>query len=118
MIISPLSVTSTVNLPFSYQFEATGGTSLAVDDKALPQGLIFDPALRAIVGNSTIDRNVPNRTERYELVWHNQCHPHLDCPAVSSRRSGDHQCDQRDRSNRKSFQLSSDHKRRQLCGAT
>ena len=55
VIISPLSVTSTVNLPFSYQFETIGATSLAVDDLTLPQGLIFDPALRAIVGNSTIE---------------------------------------------------------------
>ena len=55
VIISPLSVTATVNLPFSYQFETIGATSLAVDDLTLPQGLIFDPALRAIVGNSTIE---------------------------------------------------------------
>jgi Putative Ig domain/Galactose oxidase, central domain/Kelch motif len=54
VITSPLSATATVDLPFSYQFEAIGATSLAVDDKSLPQGLFFDPALRAIVGTSTI----------------------------------------------------------------
>ena len=55
VITSPLTATATVNLPFSYQFETIGATSLAVDDLTLPQGLIFDPALRAIVGNSTIE---------------------------------------------------------------
>ena len=55
VITSPLTATATVNLPFSYQFETIGATSLAVDDHTLPQGLIFDPALRAIVGNSTIE---------------------------------------------------------------
>jgi hypothetical protein len=51
LIISPLAATGTVSLPFSYQFEATGATSLAVGD--LPGGLSFDPTLRAIVGNPT-----------------------------------------------------------------
>ena len=51
VIISPLAATGTVSLPFSYQFEATGATSLAVGD--LPSGLSFDPMLRAIVGNPT-----------------------------------------------------------------
>ena len=49
LIMSPLAATGTVGLPFSYQFEATGATSLAVSD--LPSDLTFDPALRAIVGN-------------------------------------------------------------------
>ncbi|MEO5718126.1 MAG: Ig domain-containing protein [Chthoniobacterales bacterium] len=48
VITSPLTAHCTVGFPFSYQFEATNATSLAVND--LPQGLIFDPALRAILG--------------------------------------------------------------------
>jgi len=55
IITSPLAASGTVTLPFSYQFEASGATSFAVDDKTLPQGLIFDPALRAIVDNPTIE---------------------------------------------------------------
>ena len=51
VITSPLTATATVNLPFSYQFEAIGATSLAVN--GLPEGLTFDPALRAIIGNPT-----------------------------------------------------------------
>jgi hypothetical protein len=54
VITSPLSATATIDLPFSYQFEAIGATSLAVDDQTLPKGLFFDPPLRAIVGTSTI----------------------------------------------------------------
>ena len=53
VITSPLSVTATVGLAFSYQFEATGATSLAVDPQTLPSGLTFDSTLRAIVGNPT-----------------------------------------------------------------
>jgi hypothetical protein len=53
VIISPLSAMATANLPFSYQFETSGATSLDVSD--LPSGLTFDPAIRAIVGNSTIE---------------------------------------------------------------
>ncbi len=48
VIISPLTASGTVGLPFSYQFEADNAASLAVTD--LPAGLTFDPALRAIVG--------------------------------------------------------------------
>jgi len=55
VITSPLSATATVGIPFSYQFEATGATSLDVDFNTLPDGLFFDPALRAIVGNSKVD---------------------------------------------------------------
>jgi uncharacterized delta-60 repeat protein len=55
IIISPLSATGTITLPFSYQFEASGATSLAVDDNTLPLGLTFDPTLRAIVGNPAVE---------------------------------------------------------------
>ena len=55
LITSPLVATATVGLPFSYQFEATGATSLAVDASTLPPGLTFDPTLRAIVGNPTVE---------------------------------------------------------------
>ena len=54
-ITSPLVAMGTVGLPFSYQFEATDATSLDVDFNTLPDGLFFDPALRAIVGNSKVD---------------------------------------------------------------
>jgi len=50
-IISPLAAIATVGLAFSYQFEAQVATSLEVSD--LPDGLVFDPALRAIIGNAT-----------------------------------------------------------------
>ena len=53
VITSPLLATATVGLAFSYQFEATGATSLAVDPQTLPPGLTFDPMLLAIVGNPT-----------------------------------------------------------------
>ena len=55
IIISPLTASGTVSLPFSYQFEASGATSLAVDASTLPLGLTFDPTLRAIVGNPTVE---------------------------------------------------------------
>jgi hypothetical protein len=55
VITSPLVATGTVGLPFSYQFEATGATSLAVDPQTLPSGLTFDPSLLAIVGNPTVE---------------------------------------------------------------
>jgi hypothetical protein len=51
VITSPLTATATVDPPFSYQFEAPGATSLIVSD--LPQGLTFDPNLRAIMGSPT-----------------------------------------------------------------
>ena len=53
VITSPLTATATVSLPFSYQFEAADATSLAVSD--LPEGLRFDPDLRAIVGSPTVE---------------------------------------------------------------
>ena len=53
VIISPLTATCTVDLPLSYQFEATNATSLAVSD--LPEGLTFDPALRAIIGTPMVE---------------------------------------------------------------
>ena len=55
IIFSPLTATGTVGLSFSYQFEASGADSLAVDDKTLPPGLTFDPTLRAIVGSPTAE---------------------------------------------------------------
>jgi hypothetical protein len=55
IIFSPLTATGTVGLSFSYQFEASGADSLAVDEKTLPPGLTFDPTLRAIVGNPTAE---------------------------------------------------------------
>ena len=51
VITSPLVATGTVGLPFTYQFEAGGATSVAVTN--LPPGLTFDltlPPLHAIVG--------------------------------------------------------------------
>src|SRR5262249_15634757 len=51
VIISPLTATGTLSLPYSYQFEAMGATSLSVTN--LPAGLTFDPNLRAIIGNPT-----------------------------------------------------------------
>ncbi len=54
-IISPLEATATVDLPFSYQFEATGATSIGVDEQALPDGLRFDSTLRAIVGTPLLE---------------------------------------------------------------
>ncbi|HEY2714548.1 MAG TPA: putative Ig domain-containing protein [Chthoniobacterales bacterium] len=53
IIISPLEATTTAGVPFSYQFEATGATSLDVTN--LPDGLTFEPALRAIIGTPTVD---------------------------------------------------------------
>jgi hypothetical protein len=53
VIISPLTATATVDLAFSYQFETKGATSLAVNS-TLPDGLTFDPALRAIIGTPTM----------------------------------------------------------------
>jgi hypothetical protein len=48
VITSPLVATGTAGLPFIYQFETRFATSLAVTN--LPQGLTFNQALRAIVG--------------------------------------------------------------------
>ncbi len=53
LIFSPLAATGTVGFPFSYQFEALVASSLAVS--GLPEGLTFDPSLRAIVGNPTVE---------------------------------------------------------------
>ena len=53
VITSPLNAAATVNLPFSYQFEATGATSLSVG--VLPDGVTFDPDLRAIVGSPKLE---------------------------------------------------------------
>ena len=55
VITSPLTASGTVSLPFSYQFEATGATSLGVDESTLPPGLTFDSTLLAIVGNPTVE---------------------------------------------------------------
>ena len=51
LIISPLMATGTVGLPFLYQFEASGATSLEVTN--LPPGLTFNASLRAITGIPT-----------------------------------------------------------------
>ena len=53
IITSPLFAMCTVDLPFSYQFEAIGATSLDVDLSTLPPGLTYDAVLHAITGNST-----------------------------------------------------------------
>jgi Putative Ig domain len=55
VITSPLSAITTIGLAFSYQFEATGATSIGVDESSLPPGLIFDSTLHAIIGNPTVD---------------------------------------------------------------
>jgi uncharacterized delta-60 repeat protein len=53
VIISPLTATGTVGVPFTYQFVAQGATSLGASN--LPAGLTFDipppPFLHAIVGS-------------------------------------------------------------------
>ena len=52
LITSPLVATGTVGLPFTYQFEASGATSLGVSN--LAPGLTFNPpSLRAITGLPT-----------------------------------------------------------------
>jgi hypothetical protein len=48
MITSPLEAMTYLNVPFSYQIEATGAPAL--DISGLPAGLSFDPGLNAIVG--------------------------------------------------------------------
>ncbi|MGH8094559.1 MAG: kelch repeat-containing protein [Chthoniobacterales bacterium] len=53
LITSPLVAMGTVNIPFSYQFETIGATSLFVDPATLPSGLTFDASLSAIVGTPT-----------------------------------------------------------------
>jgi hypothetical protein len=55
IITGPLVATGTVGLPFSYQLEATGATSLGVDETTVPPGLTFDSALRAILGQPTVE---------------------------------------------------------------
>ncbi|HEY2713834.1 MAG TPA: kelch repeat-containing protein [Chthoniobacterales bacterium] len=52
-IQSPLIATGTVTLPFSYQFIASGASSLSVTD--LPDGLFYDFDLQAIVGTPTTE---------------------------------------------------------------
>jgi subtilisin-like proprotein convertase family protein len=56
-ITSPLVASGTVNLPFLYQFTATGATSLAVSN--LPPGLTFDTNLAAIAGIPTAAGTFP-----------------------------------------------------------
>lgn len=51
VITSPLAASGTVGQLFTYQFEASEATSLAVTNS--PPGLAFDSALQAIVGNPT-----------------------------------------------------------------
>jgi hypothetical protein len=51
VITSPLVATGTVGLPFTYQFEANGATSLGVSN--LAPGLTFNTSLRAITGTPT-----------------------------------------------------------------
>ncbi|MGH8094557.1 MAG: Kelch repeat-containing protein [Chthoniobacterales bacterium] len=53
VITSPLVATGTVGLPFVYQFETSGATSLDVTN--LPDGLSFDSSLSAIVGSASLD---------------------------------------------------------------
>ena len=57
VIISPLTVTGTVGLPFIYQFEASGATSLAAIN--LASGLTFNTSLRAITGTPTTAGTFP-----------------------------------------------------------
>lgn len=51
VITSPLSATTSINQQFTYQFTATGATSLAVPSPA--PGLAFNAPLAAIVGQPT-----------------------------------------------------------------
>ena len=51
MITSPLNAAGTVGVPFTYQFLASGATSLGVSN--LPPGLVFNANLAAIVGTPT-----------------------------------------------------------------
>jgi hypothetical protein len=48
MITSPLDVTGTVGIPFTYQFETTGATTLDVLN--LPPDLTFNSPQRVIAG--------------------------------------------------------------------
>jgi len=57
LIISPLVATGTVGLPFTYQFEASGATSLGASN--LPPGLTFNTNLAAIVGTPTASGTFP-----------------------------------------------------------
>ena len=52
LITSPLVATGTVGQPFTYQFEASGATSLAASN--LAPGLTFDTSLGAITGTPTV----------------------------------------------------------------
>jgi hypothetical protein len=56
-ITSPLVASGTVNLPFLYQFTATGATSLNASN--LPPGLMFDTNLAAIAGIPTATGTFP-----------------------------------------------------------
>ena len=51
LITSPLVATGTVGLPFTYQFETIGATSLGVSN--LPPGFTFTPSLATITGAPT-----------------------------------------------------------------
>jgi len=55
VITSPLVATGVVGLPFVYQFEASGATSLNVTDIDLPGGLTFVSSLSAITGQPNQD---------------------------------------------------------------
>ena len=59
VIASPLFATTTVGLPFVYQFVASGAT--AMDVASLPQGLTFNSLVGAIVGNPTTQGTFPVR---------------------------------------------------------
>ena len=65
VIISPLAASGTLGLPFVYQFQATGATSLATTN--LPPGLGFDTSLKWITRYTDRHGNVPSRAERHEL---------------------------------------------------
>jgi hypothetical protein len=57
VITSPLVATGTVGLPFTYQFEASGATSLAANN--LAPGLTFNASLGAIIGTPTAAGTFP-----------------------------------------------------------
>ncbi len=52
VITSPLQAVAAIDRQFTYQFNATGASSLAVSN--LPPGLRFDSVLNAIVGQPTV----------------------------------------------------------------
>ena len=57
VITSPLVATGTVGLPFTYQFEASGATSLGASN--LAPGLTFNTSLGAITGTPTTAGTFP-----------------------------------------------------------